>query len=265
VIVHQGQVTLEGMVSNAWERRQAYEEARKVEDVTSVLCNLSVARDVSDTLIAREVERRILEHAFYTIFENIDVRVRHGQVILRGEVMADARGRAMADIAAKVHGVVEVANFIRTLPLSLEDDDIRHEIAGRLYEDPSSCLQADAFLAPIHIIVEHGHVKLTGMVDSDVERRAVEMIARQAAWCHQSREQAESQNSASDLKPRPSPLKKQLRRSCSAPCSSSTTKFSTSGLGMTSGLADLRILALPIELVPFSARTCAAASTPRPS
>ena len=180
VIVHQGQVTLEGMVSNAWERRQAYEEARKVEDVTSVLCNLSIARDVSDTLIAREVERRILEHPFYTIFENIDVRVRHGQVMLRGEVMADARARVMADIAAKVHGVVEVFNFIRTLPFSLKDDEIRYEIAGRLYEDPSSCFQADVLLAPIHIIVEHGHVKLTGTVDSDVERRAVEMIARQA-------------------------------------------------------------------------------------
>ena len=181
VIVHQGQVTLEGMVSNAWERRQAYEEARKVEDVTSVLCNLSVARDVlSDTLIAREVERRILEHPLYTIFENIDVRVRDGRVMLRGEVMADARAQAMADIAAKVHGVVEVVNFIRTLPFSLEDDEIRYAIAGRLYEDPSSCFQADALLAPIHIIVEHGHIKLTGTVDSDVERRAVEMIARQA-------------------------------------------------------------------------------------
>jgi osmotically-inducible protein OsmY len=94
--------------------------------------------------------------------------------------MADARARAMADIAAKVHGVVEVVNFIRTLPFSLKDDEIRYQIAGRLYEDPSSCFQADALLAPIHIIVEQGHVKLTGTVHSDVERRAVEVIARQA-------------------------------------------------------------------------------------
>jgi len=180
VIVHQGEVTLEGTVSNAWARRLAYEQARKVEGVKAVVCNLVVARGASDPLIAREVEWRILEYPFYTVFDNVELEVRNGQVTLTGEVMADPRARAMADIAAKVDGVVEVHNLIRTLPFSMGDDEIRYEIAGRLYEDLLLGLHGDPLLVPIHIIVEHGHVKLTGTVDSDVERRAAEMIARAA-------------------------------------------------------------------------------------
>jgi hyperosmotically inducible protein len=33
---------------------------------------------------------------------------------------------------------------------------------------------------PIHVIVDHGHVTLTGVVNSEVERRVAEMKARDA-------------------------------------------------------------------------------------
>jgi osmotically-inducible protein OsmY len=177
VVVHQGKVTLEGTVSNAWERRQAYQAVLGVEGVRSVLCNLIIPRDASDRVIATDVERRILEYAFYTIFDNIEVHVRDGRVTLTGEVMTDTLVRAMSHTAAQVYGVVEVFNFIQTIPFSLGDDQIRDEIAAVVYGDLSFCIRADPLLAPIHIVVEHGHVKLTGTVDSDVERRVFQMRA----------------------------------------------------------------------------------------
>jgi osmotically-inducible protein OsmY len=137
VTVHQGQVTLDGTVPNAWARRQAFEHARHVEGVTAVTSELVVRPGTGDAAIAMEVERRVRDYAFYTIYENVDVEVRDGRVTLTGQVIAETSVTAMADVAARAEGVIEVINMVRTLAVSLEDDAIRHEIAGRFYDDPS--------------------------------------------------------------------------------------------------------------------------------
>jgi osmotically-inducible protein OsmY len=178
VAVHQGQVTLDGAVLNAWMRRLAAEHARNVAGVTSVICQLVVRPGETDGAIAMEVERRVREYPFYTIYENVEVAVKDGRVRLTGQVMGVTSVGALADIAAHVNGVIEVVNMIRTLAVSASDDAIREEIAGRFYEAP--VLSRDAYEThwPIRIIVEHGRVMLTGMVDSDLERHAAELIAR---------------------------------------------------------------------------------------
>src|SRR5262245_19706142 len=80
VKVHEGAVTLEGTVRNTWERRRAYETVRKVGGIRSVLSNLAVHRSASDQVIATEVERRIRDFPFYTIFDSVAVDVGNGRV-----------------------------------------------------------------------------------------------------------------------------------------------------------------------------------------
>lgn len=177
VTVDSGCVTLKGTVRSAWERKQAYEEARQVNGVRLVTSELAVLRGESDSEIARQVRRRIASYAFYTTFDSVDADVDSGTVLLSGWVLDGARSKAIVDLVARVHGVVEVMNLVRTLPVSPKDDDIRYEIAARIYDDPLFRVYMDLLPLPIHIIVEHGHVTLTGIVESEVHRRTAEEIA----------------------------------------------------------------------------------------
>lgn len=175
VAVKQGAATVEGTVASVWEKNEACQQSRKVFGVTSVTCNITVPRGPHDRIIAVEVESRIRDYAFSTIYDSVDVAVKHGRVTLTGAVMADARGRTIADIASHVPGVVDVNNLLRTIVTSPMDDDIRYEIAARIYTNP--LFKDGEIPGPVHIIVENGRVTLTGMVPSEYERQVAEMIA----------------------------------------------------------------------------------------
>ena len=94
---------------------------------------------------------------------------------LTGELMADARGRTIADIVSRVSGVVDVNNLMRTIVVSPRDDDIRYEIAARVYTNP--LFAYEEIPSSVHIIVENARVKLTGLVPSELERQIAEMLA----------------------------------------------------------------------------------------
>ena len=175
VTVSQGVVTVEGRVVSAWVRNQACEPLRKVAGVASVNCNVTVRREATDWVLALEVERRIQDYAFYTIHDNVEVAVKDGRVTLTGEVMADARVRMIADIAARVPGVAEVGDLVRTMESSPKDDAIRYEIAGRIYSNP--VFAYEEIPNAVHIVVENGRVKLTGLVPSELERQMAAMLA----------------------------------------------------------------------------------------
>jgi hyperosmotically inducible protein len=61
--------------------------------------------------------------------------------------------------------------------VSSYDDQLRQRIARAIYGNPSFWNYAAMARPPIHIIVEGGRVKLTGVVNSNVER----MLARSLA------------------------------------------------------------------------------------
>jgi osmotically-inducible protein OsmY len=84
----------------------------------------------------------------------------------------------IGDLVSRVPGVREVDNRISTLPVSTFDDQLRVTIASQIYRDPLFSNYAIQVNPPIHIVVENGHVTLTGVVNSEVERRKAEMVAR---------------------------------------------------------------------------------------
>ena len=179
VAVSAGNVTLTGMVPNAWSRDEAEWIALKSRDVKSVANRLTVARGESDTAVARSVAERLRRYVLYSVFDDVTVDVRQGQVSLTGEVTAGFKANDLARIASKVRGVQGVRNDIRTLPASLFDDQLRVAIASRLYGDPMFESYALQVPPPIHIVVENGHVTLTGAVGSEVERVKAGFVARE--------------------------------------------------------------------------------------
>jgi hyperosmotically inducible periplasmic protein len=173
-----GVVTLSGTVPSVWWKHAAMDHARKAGDAKSVVSDLSIATAESDDAIANLVAKELRRYVFYTVYDDVNGRVREGVVTLTGEVTAPYKASDMADLAARVHGVSEVVNEIKTLPVSLFDDQLRVKIARAIYRDQLFWNYAIQVNPPIHVVVENGHVKLTGVVNSEVERRKAEVIAR---------------------------------------------------------------------------------------
>lgn len=170
---------LTGMVPNAWSRSEAERVALEEDDVKSVANHLTVARGESDADVARTVADHLRRYVLYSIFDDVSVGVEDGKVTLTGEVTAPYKASDLERIAAKVTGVQAVANEVRTLPASSYDDRLRAEIASRLYGDPMFESYALQVPPPIHIVVENGHVTLTGAVGSEVERAKAGFTARE--------------------------------------------------------------------------------------
>jgi NhaA family Na+:H+ antiporter len=171
-------VTLSGTVPNLWMKEKALERARETHDVNGVVSEMTIARAENDSRIADEVASRVRRYVFFSIFDDIDLSVDNGIVTLTGKVTMPYKAGAFVDLASRVNGVQEVTNHIQTLPVSTFDDQLRYRIARQIYGDPmfwNLALQVDP---PLHIVVENGHVTLTGVVNSEVERRVAETIAR---------------------------------------------------------------------------------------
>ncbi len=72
---------------------------------------------------------------------------------------------------ARIDGVRELKSTIDVLPVSQFDEDLRYRVARAIYGNPSFWNYAAMSNPPIHIIVEHGRVTLTGVVNSEWTRR----------------------------------------------------------------------------------------------
>jgi hyperosmotically inducible protein len=74
-------------------------------------------------------------------------------------------------LVKRVQGADQVQDDIRVLPLSDNDIRLRLRIARAIYGDMSMTKYAMVPLKPIHIIVENGHVTLTGIVATDFDKQ----------------------------------------------------------------------------------------------
>ena len=82
----------------------------------------------------------------------------------------------LARRASRVPGVREVRSRIETLPASTGDDALRAELAERIYRHPFLERYGRLRQPSIHIIVERGHVTLTGAVDSPGDKQTAGSI-----------------------------------------------------------------------------------------
>jgi osmotically-inducible protein OsmY len=124
------------------------------------------------------VSKAVTHYAQFTIFDNVDVVVKDGAVTLTGDVTMPYKSEDIEKRVAKVDGVQVVRNQLKVLPVSGSDDQLRYRIARAIYGNPNFWNYAIGPNPPIHIIVDHGHVTLTGVVNNDTDR----VIARSLAY-----------------------------------------------------------------------------------
>lgn len=135
------------------------------------------AQDSRDLGIALEISRQIDRYPRYTIFDFVTGSVDQGVVTLTGKVTMPFKKDDIGSRAGKVKGVREVLNRIDVLPVSTFDDQLRQRIARAIYSNSAFWQYGAMANPPIHIIVERGHVTLTGVVNNNVDR----MLARSLA------------------------------------------------------------------------------------
>jgi osmotically-inducible protein OsmY len=131
--------------------------------------------------IIEDIQTQVNRYSYFTIFDDINVAIdEHGVVALTGQVTGPHKSREIAARVAAVEGVGAVDNSIRVLPVSRFDDQLRISIARAIYGNSHFGRYGVGASPPIHIVVERGHVTLTGVVTNQLDRQLVEIIARRS-------------------------------------------------------------------------------------
>jgi osmotically-inducible protein OsmY len=173
-----GSVTLAGNVASAGAKQDLIADILKVDGVKEIVSELSIGKAESDQKLAERVAEQMRRSSYFTVFDDVEIGVDNGVVTLTGYVTQPIKSEDLARRASHVDGVQEFVNKLEVLPASLGDDRLRAIIANTLYRDPTFSNYASQAVPPIHIIVRNSSVLLTGVVNSEVERRQAENIVR---------------------------------------------------------------------------------------
>jgi hyperosmotically inducible periplasmic protein len=114
---------------------------------------------------------------YYSIFDDISYQVQNGQVSLYGDVTQPVKKSDLHNIIARLPGVESITDNIQVLPLSDNDSRLRQQIAASIYRFPTLSHYGMGTHPSIHIIVNNGHVTLTGVVDSQADKNMATMRA----------------------------------------------------------------------------------------
>lgn len=132
-----------------------------------------------DLQVAKDIAATVQRYSQFTIFDDVSANVKDGVATLTGKVTMPFKREDIAKRIAKVDGVRSVDDRIAVLPVSQFDDDLRYRIARSIYNNANFWSYAVMVNPPIHIVVEHGRVTLTGVVQSEVDRMLARSLATQ--------------------------------------------------------------------------------------
>lgn len=153
--------------------------------------------------IVQEVRHKLLTLNDYDVFDSLGFGIRGRTIILTGFASRPQLKSDAARSVKEIKGIEGVDNQIKVLPFSPNDDRIRIEVYQRVYGQPqlrkytsapvgfgripSVALAAGGITQDpplgyhaIHIIVDNGHVTLTGVVDNKTDADVATIQANSA-------------------------------------------------------------------------------------
>jgi len=144
--------------------------------------NIAAASSIEtrkDFQVLKDVATSVDRYTQFTIFDDVSAYVKDGVVTLTGKVTMPYKRDDIEKRVSRVDGVRTVLDEIAVLPVSQFDDDLRYRIARSIYGHSNFWNYAIMPNPPIHIVVEHGRVTLTGVVNSEVDRMLARTLASQ--------------------------------------------------------------------------------------
>ena len=148
--------------------------------VVALTVSSAAAREQATNDLFDRIQRQVLRYSRYTVFDDINVGIGpDGHVLLTGHVTWGHKSAEIEKRVAALDGVTAVTNEITVLPVSPFDDELRYRVARAIYGNPTFWRYGSSLNPPIHIVVDRGRVRLTGVVATETERRLARALASQ--------------------------------------------------------------------------------------
>ena len=144
-----------------------------------VLSATVAAAQPKDFQVLKGVAAKVDGYTQFSIFDDVSASVKDGVVTLTGKVTMPYKRDDIEKRVGKVAGVESVVDKIEVLPVSQFDEELRYRIARSIYGHSNFWNYAIMPNPPIHIVVEHGRVTLTGVVNSNIDRVLARSLATQ--------------------------------------------------------------------------------------
>jgi hyperosmotically inducible periplasmic protein len=120
--------------------------------------------------LEQRVNHALLTLPYYNIFDNLEFEVDGDHVTLSGQVTQPVLKLDAANAVKRIEGVQAVTNNIELLPLSTFDDRIRLATYRAVFGSGGLYRYSMGANPSIHIIVDNGHVRLVGVVGSQMDK-----------------------------------------------------------------------------------------------
>jgi hyperosmotically inducible protein len=129
--------------------------------------------------IVTETHHQLVMLPRYNVFDDLSYKVApDGTVTLMGAVTDPTVKSDAGNVVKKIEGVTNVDNQIQVLPPSPMDDRLRRQLYRAIYGNEVLSQYALRAVPPIHIIVNGGHVTLTGVVSRPMDKQIAETQAK---------------------------------------------------------------------------------------
>ena len=139
----------------------------------SLSAGATTSEPISDQGMARiqkQVRHELNMLPYANVFDYMSFTVDgNGIVTLDGEVTNPVLKSDAAYVIKRIEGVERVDNKIQVLPVSFFDNGLRLRLYRTIYSGPLQRYSLGVN-KPIRIIVNGGHVKLVGVVDSEMDK-----------------------------------------------------------------------------------------------
>jgi osmotically-inducible protein OsmY len=175
-----GVITLTGQVPLLIDKLDADKHAHDIDHVQGVRNEIQVKGGVSDQQLQSELANKLRYDriGYGIVFNSLTLGVHDGIVTVGGSVYDyPSRDSALA-IVETTPGVRGVLDNIQVQPTSNFDDQLRIRLARAIYGNPAMTKYAMNPVAPIRIVVNNGHVTLSGVVDSQMDKQIAETQAK---------------------------------------------------------------------------------------
>lgn len=146
--------------------------------VTVLLAPGPARAQITDRQLFERIAQAIQNYPQYSVFDNIEVGIENRVVTIGGRVTTQVKREEIERRIMKIDGIRSLTNDIGVLPVSQSDNDLRRRVASAIYNHPMFWIYAQMPVPPIHIIVERGHITLTGVADSEVQRSMAASLAQ---------------------------------------------------------------------------------------
>jgi len=132
---------------------------------------------VDNDRFTERIRKELVKIPTYGVYDNLAFEVNGNDVILYGQVVRPSTRSEAERRVKRIEGVDHVINRIEVLSPSSSDDRIRRQVARAIFASDGLYRYAMGANPSIHIIVNHGHVTLDGVVSTKMDSQLAYMAA----------------------------------------------------------------------------------------